>query len=221
MPKNIERRKGKPGQVFRMEGQRYGSLQIVDRAGFNEAGYVLWRCACDCGEQIVVSGDRLRRGNKKTCGVNGHRFREDRPIPITLQFPSEYQSWHNMRQRCQNPRHVKYPNYGGRGITIDPRWNKFKTFMLDMGRKPHPRHTIEREDVNGNYEPKNCRWIARKDQGRNKRNSIFVTYQGKRMLLIDLVEDLGLSRGIVYGRLKAGWTLAQAIALPVKPYNKK
>jgi hypothetical protein len=86
--------------------------------------------------------------------------------------------------------------------------------MLDMGRKPDPKFTIEREDVNGNYEPKNCRWISRKDQGRNKRNSVFVTYQGRRLLLIDLVEELGLTRNVVYQRLKLGWTLAQAIALP-------
>lgn len=87
--------------------------------------------------------------------------------------------------------------------------------MLDMGRKSDPKFTIEREDVNGNYEPTNCKWISRKDQGRNKRTSVFVTYQGKKMLLIDLVEELGLSRQLVYKRLKLGWTLAQAIALPV------
>ena len=119
-----------------------------------------------------------------------------------------------MIERCTDPQHKNYKNYGARGITVDPRWSEFKNFMLDMGRKPDPKFTIEREDVNGNYEPKNCHWISRKDQGRNKRNSVFVTYNGKRMLLIDLVEDLGLSRSIVYGRLKGGWTLAQAIALP-------
>lgn len=86
--------------------------------------------------------------------------------------------------------------------------------MLDMGRKADSKFTIEREDVNGNYEPTNCKWISRKDQGRNKRTSMFVTYQGKKMLLIDLVEELGLSRNNVYQRLKLGWTLAQAIALP-------
>lgn len=127
-----------------------------------------------------------------------------------------------MRARCLDPTNKKYPIYGGRGITINKRWDEFKNFMLDMGRKPDPKFTIERDDVNGNYEPTNCRWISRKDQGRNKRNSVFVTYNGKKMLLIDLVEELGLSRGVVYGRLQAGWTLAQAIALPIavtKPHG--
>lgn len=122
-----------------------------------------------------------------------------------------------MRDRCNDPGHKNYKNYGARGITIDPRWSEFKNFMLDMGRKPDRKFTIEREDVNGNYEPKNCKWISRADQGRNKRNSVFITYNGKRMLLIDLVEELGLSRSTVYGRLQGGWTLAQAIALPIRP----
>jgi hypothetical protein len=140
-----------------------------------------------------------------------------------------------MRARCLDPSSKKYPIYGGRGITICERWNDFKNFMLDMGRKPDSKFTIERDNVNGNYEPTNCRWISRKDQGRNKRNSVLVTYNGKKMLLIDLVEELGLSRNIVYQRLKLGWTLAQAIGLPLgsainrgrprgpakKPYKKR
>lgn len=126
-----------------------------------------------------------------------------------------------MRARCLDEKNAKYPIYGGRGITICERWNEFKNFMFDMGRKPDPKFTIEREDVNGNYESTNCKWISRKDQGRNKRNSVFVTYRGKKMLLIDLVEELGLSKRLVYERLKLGWTLAQAIALPVSNRGRK
>lgn len=208
----------RPGLVARLENQRFGQLTVISRAR-NSGGYAMWNCRCDCGTELIVGGNRLRQGRKNKCASTSHK--KIRPPSITVEYRSEYQSWTNMRARCLHPKNKKYPHYGGRGITIDPRWDEFKNFMLDMGRKPHPRHTIERDDVNGNYEPKNCRWIARKDQGRNKRNSVFVTYQGRRMLLLDLVEELGLSRQIVYGRLKAGWTLAQAIALSVKPYNKK
>lgn len=126
-----------------------------------------------------------------------------------------------MRARCLDPKHARYPAYGARGITICGRWSEFKNFMLDMGRKADPKFTIEREDVNGNYEPTNCKWISRKDQGRNKRTSVFVTYQDKKMLLIDLVEELQLSRQLVYERLKLGWTLAQAIALPISNRGRK
>lgn len=202
----------KPGVVARLNGQRFGALTVLSRAPNDERGAAMWLCKCDCGNEDVFGGSRLRTNTRTHCWNPVHKVRGE---SLTVEYKSEYRSWTNMRDRCLNPTHKKYPIYGGRGITIDPRWDTFKNFMLDMGRKPDPRFTIEREDVNGNYEPKNCKWISRKDQGRNKRNSVFVTYNGKRMLLIDLVEELGLSRNIVYQRLKLGWTLAQAIALPL------
>jgi hypothetical protein len=215
MQNPVQGRKFKPGVYARLNDMRFGYLTVLSRAG-HRGKFAAWLCRCDCGVEKVVGGQHLRRGKIRSCNTNGHRWKQARPqLGLTAQFPSEYQSWTNMRARCLDPKNAKYPIYGARGITIDHRWSEFKNFMLDMGRKPDPKFTIEREDVNGNYEPKNCHWISRKDQGRNKRNSVFVTYNGKRMLLIDLVEDLGLSRSIVYGRLKGGWTLAQAIALPI------
>lgn len=195
-----------------MEGKRFGMLAVLSRAGF-KGKFAAWLCRCDCGAEIVVDGAKLRNGRKKLCSYAAHK--SERPLPLTVEFKSEYQSWTNMRARCLDKTNAKYQIYGGRGITICERWTKFKNFMLDMGRKPDPKFTIERDDVNGNYEPTNCKWISRKDQGRNKRNSVFVTYQGERMLLIDLVERLGISRSLVHQRLKLGWTLAQAIALPL------
>lgn len=203
----------RPGKVVRLSGKRFGSLIVLSRAGRLKR-YITWLCRCDCGAEREVSGHNLRRGRTKNCGGGSHKV--ERPPSITAQYKSEYQSWTNMRARCLDPKNKKYPIYGARGITICERWAEFKNFMLDMGRKADPKFTIEREDVNGNYEPTNCKWISRKDQGRNKRTSVFVTYKGKKMLLIDLVEELGLSRGNVYQRLKMGWTLAQAIALPLR-----
>jgi len=205
----------KLGQVARLTGQRFGALVVLGRSG-NKGKYAAWLCRCDCGTQTVVSGQHLRRGKRKSCGVNGHRWKRDRAEPgITIQYPSEYQSWKSMHARCLDQKHKRYKYYGGRGITICDRWKEFKNFMLDMGRKPDPKFTIERNDVNGNYEPGNCKWISRKDQGRNRQNSVYVVYEGRKLLLIDLVEELGLSRSVVYGRLQGGWTLAQAIALPL------
>lgn len=205
----------KPGQVVRLDGMRFGYLVVLGR-GARKGKYAAWLCRCDCGIELEINGRYLRRGATRSCNRNGHRFKISREPAITTLYKSEYQSWRSMTERCTDPNHKNYKYYGGRGITIDPRWAEFKNFMLDMGRKSNPKFTIEREDVNGNYEPKNCKWISRADQGRNKRNSVFVTYQGKRILLIDLVEEFGLSRTAVYGRLKGGWTLAQAIALPLR-----
>lgn len=82
---------------------------------------------------------------------------------------SEYRTWKMMRTRVNNPNFHKYPHYGGRGISIDPRWDDFETFLSDMGPKPTPSHSIERVDVDGNYEPANCRWGTPTEQARNQR----------------------------------------------------
>ncbi len=221
---------GKPGRVFRLEGQQFGELKVLKRDGFTRHGYVQWRCVCTCGQQVSVGGDNLRRGYKKACGINGHRFNArqsvvlsgmrspaTRPLNpgLTTQYKSEYQTWTDMKRRCFQPQNHNFKNYGARGITVEPRWMEFKNFMMDMGRKPNSKFTIERNDVNGNYEPSNCKWIDRKDQSRNKRNSVHVVYQGRKMLLIDLVEGIGLSSETVKYRLKAGWSMAQALSLPL------
>jgi hypothetical protein len=81
----------------------------------------------------------------------------------------EWNSWNHMKQRCLNPNHVKYPEYGGRGITVCERWLKFENFYFDMGDKPSSIHTLDRIEVNGNYEPSNCKWSTPKEQSNNRR----------------------------------------------------
>jgi hypothetical protein len=79
-----------------------------------------------------------------------------------------YHSWSNMIQRCTNPKHHRYANYGGRGIAVCERWREFANFLADMGVKP-PGHSIERKDNNGNYEPGNCKWATFAEQSHNTR----------------------------------------------------
>lgn len=207
----------RPGVVVRLDGQRFGLLTVMHREGSAE-GFALWRCRCDCGREIVVASSRLRQGRKNCCPSDEHK--SERRISLTVEYKPEYHSWRNMQKRCFDPKNQAYRYYGARGITVCERWKSFRNFLLDMGRKPHPRFTIERENVDGGYEPSNCKWIARSEQGRNKRNSVFVTYAGRRMLLIDAIDDMGLSRGLVQNRLRAGWTLAQALSLPPLPSGR-
>lgn len=125
-----------------------------------------------------------------------------------------------MRERCTNPNHDHFKHYGGRGIEIYPEWNGFAVFLRDMGPKPSPELSIERENNDLGYGPMNCVWATRAQQDRNKRNTVYVEYEGRRLLLMDLCAELGLSRSVIYGRLKNGWDIDRALTTPVKKSAK-
>lgn len=203
-----------------MTGQTFGFLTVLRREGSTIKGrkkkYAAWRCRCTCGQEVVLPGQRLRRGASKACAKNGHRWIPHREPSLSSRYPSEYGSWESLRRRCLNPRHHKYKRYGGRGIIVCDEWDFFENFLKDLGPKPTPEHTIERIDVNGNYGPGNCRWATRAEQTRNQERSVYVEHNGERLLLMDLAARLGLSRNIIYQRLKLGWSLDDALFVPVR-----
>ena len=105
-----------------------------------------------------------------------------------------YRAWQDMIQRCYNPRRTRYPMYGGRGITVCQRWREsFEAFLKDMGTSPSPRHSIDRIDNNGNYEPGNLRWATAKEQSRNQRRNRVLTYQGETLCIAEWAERLGVA----------------------------
>lgn len=112
----------------------------------------------------------------------------------------EYSSWISMRRRCLEKGNNRYYRYGGRGITICKAWSVYETFLRDMGRKPHRSYSIERIDVDGNYEPRNCKWASRLEQGRNRKDT--VRFRG--VSLRKLCQDLSLPYAAAWCRLKNG-----------------
>lgn len=114
----------------------------------------------------------------------------------------EYTVWEQMISRCENPKNKDYHRYGGRGIKVCAGWrNSFTAFFRDIGTKPTARHSIERQDNDGDYEPNNCRWATRREQARNTRRNLFLEHSGRVACLAEWAETSGLSRHAIRARL--------------------
>lgn len=160
-----------------MTGQRFGRLTVIDRAENDRKNQACWRCRCDCGNVTVVAGARLRRGTTKSCGCYFQERRREKAKTHGGRHERLYGVWYNMRQRCENAKEKSYPYYGGRGIRVCDEWRDYATFRewaLANGYDPEAEKgkcTIDRIDVNGNYEPTNCRWVSMAEQNSNKRRT--------------------------------------------------
>ena len=138
------------------------------------------------------------------------QFSGDDDTQLRTEFRREHISWRAMICRCYDETADAYEWYGKRGISVCERWHEFRNFIADMGRRPEDA-TLDRIDVNGNYEPSNCRWSTTKDQMRNKRNNHFYEYQGRRMILADWSEELGIPMAALRSRiLRHGWSIEKA-----------
>jgi hypothetical protein len=129
----------------------------------------------------------------------------------------QYAAWTNMRQRCHNPNHPRFPDYGGRGITVSEDWRRsFPKFHDEMGPRPSPQHTLDRIDNDGPYASGNCRWADTATQRRNSRSAHTATISGITSCVADLASRFGMPRHTVYSRLRRGWSLADALTRPIQ-----
>jgi hypothetical protein len=160
-------------------GDKYGRLTIVKEVEpyVSPSGktYRKFNCLCECGNKIDTQLTSLTSNLTTSCGCYKKEKVIERSTTHGLYKTEGYYSWYNMKQRCYNSNLKRYEDYGGRGIKICDRWlNSFENFLTDMGEKPTPQHSIDRIDVNGNYEPSNCRWATPKEQRINQRKNISI-----------------------------------------------
>lgn len=199
-----------------LTGRRIGFLTVLSRAPngtFPSGGWISrWNCVCDCGQLTVVRGATLIRGATKSCGCH----RGDKLVAHSLKHgmtgTRTHRCWKAMKCRCTNPSSTGFRFYGGRGIRVCERWQQsFMHFLDDMGECPDRLHSLDRIDPNGNYEPSNCRWATRLEQGRNTRANRFIELDGEVLCLAEWSARSGVGTTTIGNRLKWGWDTREAI----------
>jgi len=188
-----------------LTGSRFGRLVAIERGDPHTSPsrkQVTWVCRCDCGNTVTVQRGSLRAGTTTSCGCSyadgGKRKRTER-----YENRSEYTSWSLLRDRCKNRNNKEWKNYGGRGIKVCRQWDEsFSVFFSDMGKKPSPHHSIDRINVDGDYEPKNCRWATNHQQSRNRRNNRVIDFNGETYVLADWAARIGISPASLDERLR-------------------
>lgn len=194
-------------------GLVYGRLTVLKQAPNNPSGYVMWECLCNCGTKINVIADNLGSGGSQSCGCLQRDRLSERSTTHGLTGTKEHKTWNGMKTRCLNPNSNSWDRYGGRGICIAEPWiGSFETFLADLGPAPSSKHTLERNDTNGDYAPGNCRWATRLEQTQNRRTTRKEMYKGKEYHLIELASIAGVSYRVFHGRLARGWTIDEAIS---------
>ena len=190
-------------------GERYGRLVVKGLTGAKKYNKYLWLCECDCGNTTELIGRALQSGNTRSCGCLHLEAARTHGLTDT----PEYRVWSSMFTRCYNEKSDNYKDYGARGVTVCDRWREsFENFLADMGPRPAGM-SLDRIDVNGNYEPSNCRWATGVEQMNNTRNNRRVTANGVTKTLMQWCRERALPYDRVWHRLHSGWSPEKALEL--------
>lgn len=187
-------------------GHRFSNL-VIQSIAREDNCHAMATCRCDCGAEKVIRVSHILSGRQKGCGCGrAHTLRHGKS------GTGIYQIWRSMRARCENPTDQGYSYYGARGIKVCERWKLFENFYADMGEKPAGM-SIDRINVDGNYEPENCRWATKIEQQNNTTRSHRVAYRGQTMTAAQAMRVSGctLPHTTVYGRLNRGWDIEKSL----------
>lgn len=217
------------GKFQDLAGKRFGRFTVIEPVPCpktpKDGRY--WLCRCDCGNERVYKSSEINRGATLSCGCYGKEIASKRAYEKHLTHGMSgsriYFIWSSMKARCYNAHTKEYRLYGGRGITVCDEWldnfESFRDWAYTNGydeNAPRGRCTLDRIDVNGNYEPSNCRITDQKTQSRNRRTTRLITYHGETKSIAEWAEQYGLRQSTLYDRLSYGWTFEKCLTQPVR-----
>lgn len=205
-----------------LTGQKFGRLTVIKRAE-NQGHNCMWLCRCDCGNEKIVRGSHLKSGAIKSCGCLSieelqHRAKHHK-VNTRL-----YKIWTDIKKRCYNPKSDNYQNYGGRGITICDEWlsdfMNFYNWAMANGydeNAPRGKCTIDRINVNGDYEPSNCRFVDMYVQANNTRKNFYITYNNETHTISEWGRIVDIPMSTLYARLKIyNYSIEETFTKPIK-----
>lgn len=205
-----------------LTGQKFNRLTVIRYAGKNNRHASSWECLCDCGNIKIIEGYSIKKNDTKSCGclksetskILIRKNIDNKKHGMSLGAFSEYWCWQNIKKRCYSSKDKCYYLYGGKGIKMCDKWlSSFENFFEDMGKKPTPKHSLDRfPDKNGNYEPSNCRWATMKEQSNNRNDNVFIEFNGIKLTIPQWAERIGKKAGTLRQRIyRSKWSIEKSL----------
>ena len=201
-------------------------ITVIKRIGSDKHKNIIYLCKCTCGKEFTTRATSIKKGKCKSCGCLKLEMAIEECKKLKkhgLSTSNLYGVWYNMKQRCYDETNMQYKNYGARGIKVCDEWRNsvesFYDWAINNGYEENL--TIDRINVNGNYEPTNCRWTTVKEQCNNKTNNHLITYHGETMNLMKWSEKLGVNYYTLRSRINIlKWDVERAFETPFIKHDK-
>lgn len=209
-----------------LTGNRYGKLVVIERAKNTKDGKAAWICKCDCtGKMVAVRAANLKSGSTRSCGCLMKESRKIVSEKLSGNKSPRYKHglsrsrinmiYREMKRRCFSEKLPAFEHYGKRGIVVCDEWlgeNGFGNFYKwSMENGYNENLTLDRIDVNGNYEPNNCRWTTMEKQQNNRTNNVRISYNGEEHTLSEWAGIIGITKCAIYHRYERGWDIEKML----------